>query len=82
MKKSMMVLALVLLMPALASAGDADTCKSCHNGSVAPSVDTLKGKYKTADELAAAAMKVTNPMMKAAQSDEAKLKAAAAELVK
>jgi hypothetical protein len=75
-------MALVLLVPSLASAGEADTCKGCHNGSVAPSVDTLKSKYKTADELVAAAKKVTNPMMKAAQSDEAKLKAAAEELVK
>jgi hypothetical protein len=78
----MTAVALVLLMPAMASAGDADTCKGCHNGSVAPSVDTLKSKYKTADELVAAAKNVTNPMMKAAQSDEAKLKAAAEELVK
>ncbi|MDA1343735.1 MAG: hypothetical protein O2966_07765 [Proteobacteria bacterium] len=49
---------------------------------MAPNVDTLKSRYKTADELVAAAMKVTNPMMKAIQADEAKLKAAAAEIVK
>ncbi len=85
MKKSlltMIAMALVLLMPTLASAGDADSCKACHNGSVAPGVDALKSKYPTADELVAAAKKVTNPMMKAAQADEAKLKAAAAEIVK
>ena len=81
-KQSFTIAALVLLTPALATAGEADTCKACHNGSTAPSVDTLKSKYKTADELVAGAMKVTNPMMKAAQSDEAKLKAAAEEIVK
>jgi hypothetical protein len=75
-------LALIFLMPTVSTAGESDTCKGCHNGSVAPSVDTLKSKYKTADELVAAAKKVTNPMMKAAQSDEAKLKAAAEEIVK
>lgn len=75
-------LALALLLPVTASAGESDVCKSCHNGSTAPSVDTLKGKYKTADELVAAAKKVTNPMMKGVQADEAKLKAAAAEIVK
>ncbi len=79
---AMPALALVVLMPALAPAGEADTCKSCHNGSVAPGVDALKSKYPTADELVAAAKKVTNPMMKAAQADEAKLKAAAGEIVK
>lgn len=79
---SMTALAVAVLMPALAFAGDADTCKGCHNGSVAPSVDTLKSKYKTADELVTAAKNVTNPMMKAAQADEAKLKAAAQELLK
>lgn len=75
-------LALALIIPVASTAGESDTCKSCHNGNVAPSVDTLKSKYKTADELVAAAKKVTNPMMKAVQEDEAKLKAAAAEIVK
>jgi len=78
----MTALALVALMPAVSMAGDSDTCKGCHNGSVAPSIDTLKSKYKTADELVAGAKKVQNPMMKAVQSDETKLKAAAAEIVK
>lgn len=82
MKTLFLAMALVFLVPAVSMAGDADTCKACHNGSVAPSVDTLKSKYKTADELVAAAKKVTNPMMKAIQEDEAKLKAAAAEIVK
>jgi hypothetical protein len=82
MKKLLLTMVLVLLIPTISTAGESDTCKGCHNGSVAPSVDTLKSKYKTADELVAAAKKVTNPMMKSAQADEAKLKAAAAEIVK
>lgn len=75
-------LALVSLLPSLAVAGDADTCKGCHNGSVAPAVDALKTKFKTADALVAGAKSSTNPMMKSIQADEAKLKAAAAEIVK
>ena len=85
MKKILLAMAttaLVMLMPTTSLAGASDTCKSCHNGSVAPAVDTLKSKYKTADELVAAAKKVTNPMMKPAQADEAKLKAAAEEITK
>jgi hypothetical protein len=85
MKKLLLAMttwALVALMPAVSLAGESDTCKGCHNGSVAPSVDTLKSKYKTADELVAGAKNVQNPMMKAVQADEAKLKAAAAEIVK
>ena len=85
MKKLLMAittLAFVLLMPTTTIAGTSDTCKGCHNGSVAPSVDTLKSKYKTADELVAAAKKATNEMMKPIQADEAKLKAAAEEIYK
>ncbi len=79
---TMMTLALMALAPALANAGEADTCKACHNGSVAPAVDALKAKFKTADALVAGAKSSQNPMMKAIQADEAKLKAAAAEIVK
>ena len=75
-------LALVAVMPLQLMAGESDVCKSCHNGSVAPTVDDLKSKYKTADALVAGAKGVTNPMMKAIQADEAKLKAAAAEIFK
>ncbi len=74
--------AAVSLMPTLGHAGEADMCKGCHNGSVAPSVDTLKGKFKSVDELVAGAKNSKNPMMKPVQSDDAKLKAAAAELLK
>jgi hypothetical protein len=79
---AMATLALVALLPSQSFAGESDTCKGCHNGSVAPAVDTLKGKFKTVDALVAGAKSSTNPMMKAAQSDEAKLKAAAAEILK
>lgn len=78
----MTALALVTLLPSFASAGESDTCKGCHNGSVAPSVDTLKGKFKTVDELVAGAKSSTNPMMQPIQADEAKLKAAAEEILK
>lgn len=74
--------ALVTLMPSMTIAGESDTCKGCHNGSVAPSIDTLKSKFKTADELVAGAKNIKNPMMKPVQADEAKLKAAAAEIMK
>lgn len=79
---AMMTLALVALAPSLSMAGESDTCKGCHNGSVAPSVDTLKSKFKTADALVAGAKNSQNPMMKSIQADEAKLKAAAAEITK
>jgi hypothetical protein len=75
-------LALVTLMPSISIAGESDTCKGCHNGSVAPSIDTLKGKFKTVDELVAGAKNSKNAMMKPVQADEAKLKAAAAEILK
>lgn len=85
MKKTLLVMtamALVSLMPSLSTAGESDTCKGCHNGSVAPGVDALKSKFATADALVAGAKNSQNPMMKAIQGDEAKLKAAAAEIVK
>ena len=85
MKKTLFAmtsLALVALMPSVSFAGAADTCKGCHNGSVAPDVAALKAKFKTADELVAGAKSSANPMMKPIQGDEAKLKAAAAEIVK
>lgn len=85
MKKTLLAastLVLAALIPSLASAGASDTCKGCHNGSVAPSVETLKGKFKTADALVAGAKSSQNAMMKPIQADEAKLKAAAAEITK
>ncbi|WP_150050220.1 MULTISPECIES: hypothetical protein [Methylomonas] len=85
MKKVLLTLAtlaVATVVPSLSIAGAADTCKGCHNGSVAPAVDALKAKFKTADELVAGAKSSQNPMMKPMQADEAKLKAAAAELFK
>jgi hypothetical protein len=79
---AMTALALVTLLPSQSFAGAADACKGCHNGSVAPAVDALKAKFKTADALVAGAKSSTNPMMKPMQADEAKLKAAAEEIVK
>lgn len=82
MKKTLLVLALTALIPSVSNAGASDTCKACHNGSLAPAFDKLKEKFKTADALVAGAKSTQNPMMKAVQSDEAKLKAAAEEIVK
>lgn len=86
MKKSLFALctvAAVAVIPSLANAASAaDACKGCHNGSVAPAVDALKSKFKTADELVAGAKASKSDMMKPMQADEAKLKAAAAELYK
>ncbi|MGR9043753.1 MAG: hypothetical protein ACU83N_00560 [Gammaproteobacteria bacterium] len=77
---AMTTLALVTLMPSLSVAGESETCKGCHNGSVAPDIAALKSKFKTADELVAGAKNSQNPMMKTIQADEAKLKAAAEEI--
>ncbi len=85
MKKTLLAmttLALVTLMPSVSIAGASDACKACHNGSVAPNVDALKSKFKTVDGLVAGAKSSTNDMMKPIQADEAKLKAAAAEIIK
>lgn len=79
---TMIACASISLMSSQSIAGESDTCKACHNGSVAPSFDTLKSKFKTADELVAGAKNSQNPMMKPIQADEAKLKAAAAEIMK
>ncbi|MGR9052956.1 MAG: hypothetical protein ACU84J_09945 [Gammaproteobacteria bacterium] len=85
MKKILLAMASLVwvsLIPSTAFAGESDMCKGCHNGSVAPAFDTLKSKFTTVDELVAGAKSSTNPMMKAVQGDEAKLKAAAAEILK
>jgi hypothetical protein len=82
MRKFLFALTVAALLPSLSFAGAADTCKACHNGSVAPTAEALKGKFKTADALVAGAKNSPNPMMKSIQADEAKLKAAAAEIVK
>jgi hypothetical protein len=85
MKKQLVIFAMsavVAFLPSLSKAGESDTCKACHNGSVAPAVDALKSKFPTADALVAGAKASQNPMMKSIQADEAKLKAAAEEITK
>ncbi len=47
----------------VAHAGIWDKCKVCHNGSTAPEEQTLKKRYKTADEFMKAAKESPNPMM-------------------
>ena len=79
---AMTTLAFVTLTPSVTIAGESDTCKGCHNGSVAPGFDALKSKFNTVDALVAGAKSSQNPMMKPMQSDEAKLKAAAKEILK
>lgn len=79
---AILAVATVALTPSLSTAGEADTCKGCHNGSVAPAIDALKSKFKTADELVAGAKASKNDMMKPMQGNDAKLKAAAAEIYK
>jgi len=46
-----------------AHAGIWDKCKICHNGTMAPDENTLKKRYKTADEFMKAAKESPNPMM-------------------
>jgi hypothetical protein len=46
-----------------AYAGIWDKCKVCHNGTMAPDEQTLKKKYKTAEELMKAAKESPNSMM-------------------
>ncbi|MFZ2726107.1 MAG: hypothetical protein WAX77_07660 [Methylococcaceae bacterium] len=57
-------------------------CKTCHSGAVAPTLDALKAKFKTADALIAGAKATTNPMMAGIQKDDEKLKAAAEAIFK
>jgi hypothetical protein len=70
------VMALVVSF-ATSSMADWSKCKGCHNGSVAPSAEQMKAKFKTADEVVAAAKASQNPMMKGVQGNEEALKAAA-----
>ena len=60
----------------VAHAGVWDKCKVCHSGSVAPDEQTLKKRYKTADEFMKAAKESSNPMMNNYKGD-ADLKEAA-----
>jgi hypothetical protein len=59
-----------------AHAGVWDKCKVCHNGVMAPDEQTLKKRYKTADEFMKAAKESPNSMM-SNYKDDAGLKEAA-----
>jgi hypothetical protein len=60
----------------VAHAGIWDKCKICHNGTIAPDEETLKKRYKTADEFMKAAKESPNSMMNSYKGD-ADLKEAA-----
>jgi hypothetical protein len=60
----------------VAYAGIWDKCKVCHNGTMAPDEETLKKRYKTADEFMKAAKESPNSMMNSYKGD-ADLKEAA-----
>ena len=81
MRKYLTIAALALI-PSISMADASTDCQACHNGTVAPTTETLKAKFKTADALIAGAKATTNPMMSAIQKDDAKLKAAAEAICK
>ena len=83
MKRFFMFLGVMAIVVSFAAPSMADwsKCKGCHNGTVAPSADQMKAKFKTADEVVAAAKASQNPMMKGVQGNEAALKAASQELL-
>jgi hypothetical protein len=80
MKKMFVIFIIVgfsaLYLLGVAYAGIWDKCKVCHNGSTAPEEQTLKKRYKTADEFMKAAKESPNPMMNNYKGD-ADLKEAA-----
>jgi hypothetical protein len=82
MKKILLAITLLALMPSISMADASAECSACHSGAVAPALDALKAKFKTADALVAGAKATTNPMMAGIQKDDAKLKAAAEAIFK
>ena len=82
MKRFIVFLGAIMLVLSFTTASMAgwDKCKGCHNGTVAPSAEQLKGKFNTAEEVVAAAKASQNAMMKPMQNDDV-LKAAAEELM-
>ena len=66
----LLTLIMVLSFASFAFAGGFATCAGCHNGKIAPAKETLKEKYKTADELVKGAMAAKNAMMKNFQKEE------------
>lgn len=82
MKHLVVFLGAVLLAASFTTASMAiPNCNSCHNGAVAPSVEQLKAKFTTVDELVAAAKASENAMMKPVQGDDEALKTAVEKLM-
>lgn len=85
MKRFLVFLGAMLLAASFTTAsmadGGWDKCKGCHNGTIAPTGEQLKEKYKTADEVVTAAETTTNAMMKAIRGNEEALKEAAEDLM-
>ena len=63
-----------------AYAGSWDQCKGCHDGSLAPGANTLKDKYKTAEDFVKAAKKAKDPLMDRYKLDEELLRKAARDI--
>jgi len=84
MRKVFGALALAALFAVPATAGGVwqAQCAGCHNGSLAPTAEQMKAKYKTAKEFVEAAKKSTNPMMASFKSKVDLLEKAAKELYK
>jgi len=83
MKKLLGVATLVALFAVPATAGVWETqCAGCHNGSMAPSKEQLKAKYKDAKSFVEAGKNSPNPMMAAFKSNVKALEDAAKEIYK
>ncbi|MBF0320214.1 MAG: hypothetical protein HQL01_10490 [Nitrospirae bacterium] len=81
MKKTIaMAIVLVFGFASMAMAGGFDKCAACHNGKTSPDKAAILAKFKTADAMIKAAKDSKNPMMAAVKTNEADLKAAAADL--
>ncbi len=80
MRKAVVVLT-AFLIPAGAMAGVYEkTCAGCHNGSLAPSKEQMKAKFKSAEEMFKAAEKSSNPMMAGIKTNKELLKKACKEV--
>ncbi len=71
--------AAVFSAPAVAGVWQAQ-CAGCHNGSIAPSAQQLKAKFKSPKAFVSAAQKTNNPMMAAVKGNVQALKDAAKEI--
>lgn len=82
MKKILLTIAALALVPSISMADASAECQACHNGSTAPATAALKEKFKTPSALVAGAKATNNPMMAGVQKDDAKLTAAAEAIFK